>query len=258
MSSVLFTRKPKPFDVSGLSSKTLTANKSNASKRHAVHSKSGLNLLLEDDDEDRDFGTADADNSYIETLIAKKRESDDDDVDDVRPSRRQVTRTKSCNTVGKTAAPSTAVDEAAGEESCSGAEEDVDEVLQQCRQLSARLESQRKKIKSDLSSQATSRPTATATQRSIVADDYLCSSRVLSASERLRQKVAITVGRTAHDAQNTQAMAVTLSAQAIRGQQSSLHHLKLVTRVNGLHEWKWSFAPDESFSKVSTVPASHY
>lgn len=258
MSSVLFTRKAKPFsDVSALlPSRVLIASKGNASKRPTVHGKSGLSLLLEDDD-DGDFVVADADSS-TEKLITKKCELDDDDddndndVDHARTSRRVVATSNRSNSNNQ---------DIADEESCSGGE---DEMLQQCRQLSARLESQRKKIKSDLSSQAVpSRPTSCAgVKRSIaaaVADDYLRSSKVLSAAERLRQKDSFSVGRTAYDALKTPAMAISsLSAQAATapGQQSSLHHLKLVTKVNGLHEWKWSFAPDESFSKVCISPVS--
>ena len=260
MSSVLFTRKPKPFDVSGLPSRMLMASKGNASKRPAVHSKSGLSLLLEDDD-DRDFVVIDAGSSN-EKMITKKCELDDEDDDDddhdhVRTSRRLVATANRSNSNNTAAVRE--VKDVADEDSCSGGEDDM---LQQCRQLSVRLESQRKKIKSDLSSQAvTSRPTCSV-QRSIasaataVADDYLCSSRVLSAAERLKQKGAFSTA--AHDAQNTPAMAISLSAQAAAGQQSSLHHLKLVTRVNGLHEWKWSFAPDKSFLKVRTSPVSHF
>lgn len=254
MSSVLFTRKPKPFDVSGLPSRMLMSSKGNASKRPAVHSKSGLSLLLEDDD-DRDFVVIDAGSSN-EKMITKKCELDDEDDDDddhdhVRTSRRLVATANRSNS-NNTAAAVRGVKDAADEDSCSGGEDDM---LQQCRQLSVRLESQRKKIKSDLSSQAvTSRPTSV--QRSIasaaaVADDYLCSSRVLSAAERLKQKDAFSTA--AHDAQNTPAMAISAA-----GHQSSLHHLKLVTRVNGLHEWKWSFAPDKSFLKVRTSPVSHF
>lgn len=253
MSSVLFTRKPKPFDVSGLPSRMLMASKGNASKRPAVHSKSGLSLLLEDDD-DRDFVVIDAGSSN-EKMITKKCELDDEDDDDddhdhVRTSRRLVATANRSNSNNTAAVRE--VKDVADEDSCSGGEDDM---LQQCRQLSVRLESQRKKIKSDLSSQAvTSRPTSV--QRSIasaaaVADDYLCSSRVLSAAERLKQKDAFSTA--AHDAQNTPAMAISAA-----GHQSSLHHLKLVTRVNGLHEWKWSFAPDKSFLKVRTSPVSHF
>jgi len=262
MSSVLFTRKAKPFsDVSALlPSKVIIASKGNASKKPAVHGKSGLSLLLEDDD-DGDFVVADADSSKNEKMITKKCELDDDDddydndVDHARTSRRVAATSNRSNS------NNTVVHDIADEESCSGGE---DEMLQQCRQLSARLESQKKKIKSDLSSQAVpSLPTSCAgVKRSIAAaaaDDYLRSSRVLSAAERLRQKDAFSVGRTAYDAQKTPAMALSsLSAPAATapGQQSSLHHLKLVTKVNGLHEWKWSFAPDDSFSKVYISPVS--
>jgi len=263
MSSVLFTRKAKPFsDVSALlPSKVIIASKGNASKKPAVHGKSGLSLLLEDDD-DGDFVVADADSSN-EKMITKKCELDDDDddndndVDHARTSRRVAATSNRSNS------NNTVVHDIADEESCSGGE---DEMLQQCRQLSARLESQKKKIKSDLSSQAVpSLPTSCAgVKRSIAAaaaDDYLRSSRVLSAAERLRQKDAFSVGRTAYDAQKTPAMAISsLSAPAATapGQQSSLHHLKLVTKVNGLHEWKWSFAPDDSFSKVCISPVSRF